>query len=184
VCGGGVALFYFVFIHEIDEPVGAADKEVVITAEYAATFVDHLAVDPNKGKFRKVRYLDGSREMTYEYGNPEETDEPLYVWHTISVERNAKDARDAYAGLQFANRLGLGKAEGVQEVERNDLWTWGDQSRCVVLHSQGQPFGNIFMGRKGRRYFVLIISGLYFNKAVDIKSFLDPLLKKLDSYDG
>jgi hypothetical protein len=184
-CGGGVAFFYFVFIHEIDEPVTAADKDVVVTAEYAATFADDIVVDPNKGTFRKVRHLDGSREKIYEYGTEDDSDEPVHVSHTVTVERNAKEARDAYAGLQLGTRLGMGRVEGVQEVERNDLWKWGDQSRCVMLHnSQGQPFGHIFMARKGRRYFVLVISGLYFNKAEGIKAFLDPLLKKLDNYDG
>jgi hypothetical protein len=185
LCGGAAGLFYFAFIREIEEPVAAADKEVVLTAEYAATFANDLAADPNKGNFRKVRHLDGSREMTYEYGNPDDPNEPVYVSHTVTIERNDKEARDAYAGMQLVDRLGLGKAEGVREVERNDLWKWGDQSRCIVLHNdQGQPFGNVFMARKGRRYFVLVISGLYFNKTEAIKELLDPLLKKLDGYDG
>jgi hypothetical protein len=184
VCGGGITLFWFVYIHEIEEPVTDADKEVMITAGYVAALTDDIVVDPNKDKFRKVRHLNRTREMTYEYGDVEDADQPLYVSHTICVERNAKEARDAFAGLNFATRLGIGKADGVDEVDRNDLWSWGDRSRCVIFQSGGQPFGNMFMGLKGRRYFVIVISGVYFNKAEDIKDFLDPFLKKLDGYDG
>jgi hypothetical protein len=185
VCAGGAGLFYLVFLHEIDEPVTAADKEVMVTAEYAASFADDVAVDPNNGTYRKVRYLDRSREMIYEYGLDDDSTEPVHISHTVSVERNAKEARDAYAGVQFGTRIGIGRVEGIEEVERNDLWKWGDQSRCVILHNaQGQPCGNVFMGRKGRRHFLLVITGLYFDKAENIKAFLDPLLLKLDNYDG
>jgi hypothetical protein len=184
VCGGCSTLVYFAYYHEIDEPVTAADKEVMVTAEYVATFSDDIQVDPKKDKFKKVRHLDRSREMSYEYGDPEDQNQPVYVNHMVCIERNAKEARDAYAGLDFFTKLGVGKADGVVEIDRNDLWKWGDQSRCVVLHYGGKPYGNMFMGLKGRRYFVIVISGLYFDKAEDIKAFLDPKLLKLDGYDG
>lgn len=184
VCGGGITLFWLVFLHEIDEPVTAADKQVMVTGEYVASFSDNINADETKGGYSKVRHFDGSREMNYEYDKPDNPNLQLYVSHTIGVERTAKEASDAYGGMQFASRLGLGRAEDVQEVERNDLWSWGDRSRCIMLHSNGQPFGQMFMGVKGRRYFLLVISGLYFNTKDDLKAFLDPMLKKLDGYDG
>jgi hypothetical protein len=128
--------------------------------------------------------LDGSQEVDYEYDKPENADSPLYVNHIVIVERTASDARSSYAGFNIGAKIGMaGAAEGITQVERNDLWSWGDRSRCVMLHNNGQPYGQIFMGLKGRRYFMLVISGLYFNTSKDIKDFLDPKLKKLDSYE-
>jgi hypothetical protein len=184
LCGGGSAFIYFLFIYEIDEPVTASDKEVLITAEYVATFADDIAVDPSKETIAKVRHLDGCRDLIYEYDKPENADAPLYVTHMVFVEPSPKAAKDAYAGLRLARNLGVGKSDDVDEIVRNDLWSWGDESQCIVLQSRGQSFGNIFMGRKGRRYFVLVISGLYFDKQEDIKALLDPMLKKLDNYDA
>lgn len=183
-CIGGCGLFWYVFLHEIEEPVTAADKEVMITGQYVASFSKGMPADPNKDKYTKVRHVDGSREMTYEYGDADDTTQPLYVIHTVAVERNAREAGDGYAGLQFGTKIAMAGANNVQEVERNDLWSWGDRSRCVVLHSNGKPYGHIFTGLKGKRFFILVISGVYFTKAEDIKAFLDPMLKKMDSYEG
>src|SRR5262249_50023127 len=58
-CVGGAGVIYLLFVHEIEEPVTAADRGVVITAEDVARFVPMLKFEPGRGTFRKVRHLDG-----------------------------------------------------------------------------------------------------------------------------
>ncbi|MSR54577.1 MAG: hypothetical protein EXS09_15000 [Gemmataceae bacterium] len=183
-CGGMCTLSYALFIHEIDEPVTAADKTHVITAEHVAQFVPGTKVDPARAKFSKVRHLDGSRDLTYEYEDTADPEKTVYVTCTVSVERSAKDARDAYAGLKIGNKIGIAAAEGVIEVERKDLWTWGDDSRCVLLQSKGNSVGNSFMACKGKRYFIIYIVGIYFDKRGSIQDLLRDFLNKVDSYEG
>ncbi|HEX3148637.1 MAG TPA: hypothetical protein VHR66_11165 [Gemmataceae bacterium] len=183
VCGGSCGMIWYFMVHEIDEPVTAADKEVIATGEYVAGFLDDIEADPKKGEYHKVRHHDGSRELIYEYTKPDDANEPLYVNHHVFVERSAKDASEGFAVEQLADKLGANRADGVQEVERNDLWKWGDRSRCILLQSGGKPFGQIFVGLKGKRYFTLTISGGYFTDAEAIKTFIDPLLKKLENYN-
>jgi hypothetical protein len=185
VCGGLGTLLYFVFIRDIEEPVTAADRELPISAEHLGRWVNGLGVDPTRGTLRKVRHLDGSRELEYEYESPDGSSHPLYVAHSIGVERSAQDASGAYGGLSIGTELEAHlSGKTLRQVERRDLWSWGDSSRCVVLYNGDDPVGNIFMARKGRRYFQLRIIGIYFENAKAINDLLGPFLRKLDSYDG
>jgi hypothetical protein len=184
ICGGFCLFSYFAFMHEIDEPVAEADKDVVVTAEHVSQFVDNLKFDKNRGKFSKVRHLDGSKEMSYDYQSDDGDQEGLYVNCFVGVCNSPTEARDAYRGMKLGTNIGMSAAGDVKEVDRNDLWSWGDESRCALLQSNGKSVGNIFMARKGKRYFVLFLVGVYFDKKDDIKEFLDGILKKVDTYEG
>jgi predicted Zn finger-like uncharacterized protein len=184
-CTGLSALIYFVFIRDIEEPLTAADRELPITAERLRAFVPTLHTDPTRGNLRKVRHLDGSRELTYEYESAGDGEESLYVNHEIGVERTEQDARYAYGGLGIGTNLGL-RLEGdkLRQVERNELWRWGDDSKCVLLMNGDNKVGNLFMARKGRRYFSLMIVGVYFENPQAVRELLDRMLQRLDNYDG
>jgi hypothetical protein len=184
-CGGMGTLFYFAFIHDIEMPVAAADRGVVITAECLAEFTPTLEPDPNRGNLRKVRHLDGSREVTYEYQSEEGAESPLYVNNQVGVERTAQDAQYSYGGLGIGTNLSfrLGGEGNTRPVERNDLWRWGDDSKCALLMNGDKKVGNLFMARKGRRYFYLMIVGVYFEDGQAIQELLGPMLQRLDSYE-
>ncbi|HEY7311564.1 MAG TPA: hypothetical protein VH643_19530 [Gemmataceae bacterium] len=184
-CGGLGTAFYFVFVHEIEEPVTAADRGMVITSGRLAEFIPALQHDPSRGKLRKVRHLDGNRELTYEYEAEEGEDNSLFIQHQIGVERTAQDAQYAYGGLGIGTNIGLrilGSGK-VRQVERNDLWRWGDDSKCILLMNGDNKVGNLFMARKGRRYFTLMIVGVYFENSNAIQQLLGPTLQRLDSYE-
>jgi hypothetical protein len=184
-CGGLGTAIYFVFIHEFEEPVTATDRGVVITVERLAEFVPNLQPDPSRGKLQKVRHLDGSRELTYEYETEEGAEKALFVNHQVGVERSAQDAQYAYGGLGIGTNIGLrlGSTGNVRQVERNDLWRWGDDSKCALLMNGDNKVGNLFMARKGRRYFSLMIVGVYFEDRQAIQQLLGPMLQRLDSYE-
>lgn len=184
-CGGLGALIYFVFVHDIEEPITAADQKLVVTADRVAAFVPGLLIDPGRGSLHKARHLDGSKDLSYEYESPEGDEQTLYVHHEISVERTEQDARYGYGGLGIGTNIGL-RLEGGQlrQVERNDLWRWGDDSRCVVLMNGDNKVGNLFLARKGRRYFSLMIVGVYLQTPQAIHELLDDVLRRLESYDG
>lgn len=183
-CGGFCLFTYIAFIHEIDEPVAQADKDVVVTAEHVSQYVDNLNFDKNRGKFSKVRHLNGSKEMTYEYEAVDGEENGLSIFCIVGVVDSIDEARDSYRGFNLGTKIGMSAVQDVIEVDRNDLWSWGDESRCALLQSNGKTVGNIFMGRKGKRYFALFIVGVYFDKKDDIKDFLDAILKRIESYQG
>jgi hypothetical protein len=180
---------YFWFIHEIEEPVTAADRAVLITAEQVAKFEPGFRPDPALGKFRKVRHLDGSRELTYEFETPDRAEQQFYIHCLVGVEPTASDAKDSYADLRLEDNSksvvhNAQAPERLDEVERNDLWRWGDSSRCMLLKYQGVEVGNHFMARKGRRYFSLVITGVCFDRSEVVAELLAPLLSRLENYDG
>ncbi|HTU20771.1 MAG TPA: hypothetical protein VMG10_22150 [Gemmataceae bacterium] len=200
-CGGGATLTYFLYIHGFEEPLTARDRDLLVTAERVESFARAKArevrfegvgirlipvvIDPALGKARKVRHLDGSRELEYEYKSSGGATSVLGITHIIGVDRSAEAARYGYEGLDFGTsfRLRL-ENKDISQVERADLWSWGDTSRCIVLYKGDAPIGNIFMGCKGRRYFQLAISGVYFDNAQAIRELLQPFLQKLESYEG
>jgi hypothetical protein len=124
--------------------------------------------------------------MNYEYDHGDDAVNPLFVSCQVGVDTSADDAQASYAGLKFGARIGIAGGGGgqVTESERNDLWKWGDQSRCILLQSNGTTAGNIFMGQKGKRYFMVVIGGTGLTTKEQIKALLDPLLKKIESYEG
>jgi hypothetical protein len=181
-CSGmGVGL-YFLFVHEIDVPVAASDRSMVVTAQRVAEFSPTLRINPARDTFHKVRTLDGSRELTYEYESTDGEDSVLYVNHQVSVDITVDGAQGGYAGQHIGAKY-FG-ARQIRHVERNDLWKWGDTSRCVLLVMNDKTVGNLFMARKGRRYFFLIIVGIYFEDSGAIRELLDPVLQRLDTYEG
>jgi hypothetical protein len=185
-CGGLGTMIYIAYIHGTEEPISAADRDMVITAERLSLYLPGVSLDFRRGTLKKVSHLDGSRELTYEYTTPDGAREALYINSAVSVEPTPRDASVSYAsesiGTQVGFRLQLGN--DLKEVERNDLWKWGDESRCVVLTSNGKKVGNIFRARKGRRYFSIFIAGLYFNDAAAIRDLLAPIVERIDGYNG
>ena len=53
-----------------------------------------------------------------------------------------------------------------------------------LLMNGDQKVGNLFMARKGRRYFTLMIVGVYFEQADAIRQLLGPIVQRLDNYEG
>src|SRR5579872_5937794 len=130
-CGGMAVGIYFLFVHEIDVPIAASDRSLVVTAQRIAEFSPTLRIDPALETFHKVRMLDGSRELTYEYESTDGEDNILYVSHQVSVDPTVDGAMGGYTGQRIGMKY-LAHRQ-IREVERNDLWKWGDTSKCVLL---------------------------------------------------
>jgi hypothetical protein len=182
-CGLG-ALVYIVFVHEFEEPVTQADRDVLVTVERLIEFVD-VDVEPARATAKRVRKLDGSREVRYEYESPDGAEDPLYLSSAVNLERNASDARTVYLGATVGFKLGmaLGGDTALQEVVKPDLLRWGDESRAVVLMKGDTPVGNVFVGRKGRRVFHVVLVGAFFDEREHVDALLGPVLQRYDAYN-
>ncbi len=73
-------------------PITEADRNVVLTAERLAEWIEDFTPDPQHASLSKVRYIDGSIEIEYEYDETE-NDEAPYLHYTVSYEPNTQDAR-------------------------------------------------------------------------------------------
>jgi hypothetical protein len=181
-CGVGT-LVYLVFVREVEQPITQADRDVLFTVETLSGFAD-IAADPGRATVKRVRHLDGSSKLTYEYHSPDGAADPLYLTTIVNVERNLSDARTVYVGATFGFKLGLA-IEGdasLQQVVKPGLFQWGDESRAVLLMRGDRPVGNVFAGRKGRTVFLMVLAGVFFDDAGQVKAALGPVVQRLEAY--
>jgi hypothetical protein len=177
-----VGAAYFLFLHEIEEPVTQAERDVLLTIDKLSEFVE-VEADPSRGKLRSIRHFDGSRELTYEYES-QDTEDALYLSSSVTLERRVSDARTVYLGSTLGFKLGMA-LEGenaLREVARPELFQWGDESRAVVLMKGEEPVGNLFVARKGTKVFLVILVGVFFDERETVDAALGPVLQRIDTY--
>lgn len=167
-----------------DKPASAEERGLVITIE---DLTGHMAgfEPPTGGKetFHRVDHFDGSTELVYEYDTVA-TGGTLYLSSGVTVETSPQNAGYSYTGMDIGVGIGLGIEPGSEVVqqERNDLLTWGDQSRTALLVTNGQPVGNVFIGRRGRRIFHVLFAGVYFDEPEAFQELVTPHLEAIERY--
>jgi hypothetical protein len=163
-------------------PVSAADRAVVLRAADLVPYGYGLGDTERYETFEHIRYFDGSHELTYEFQTPDsEEDNALYMNVIVSVEKSRTDALTT----QGAQKIGLGiglKANGITQREIEKFYEYGDSSSFSVLEKDGRPIGNIFTARDGKRVFVLMLSGMYFDDAETFKELIEARLRKFSAY--
>lgn len=158
-------------------PVSESDKAALFTAADLSPFVVQEEVDPSLEVFEKLRYIDRSMEISYEFDD-EMTG--IYVLSGLSVEASRQDAVGAYAGMRGASSLiGL----GLDTEARDDLLKWGDTSECLLLASEGDPVGHWFIARKDKRIYTVMLLGVDFSEGKMFRNLLVPKLEEMERHE-
>jgi len=156
--GGGVVLFVgggaLFMLTAKEVPVTVADKEAVLDIADVALWLDGFSPDSSKESLKKTKYLDKSYEIEYVYDDSLNADAPYLVCST-TLEPSFSDARISYSAMKAGFGLGFSGEPGVKRVPRNDLFRWGDKSEFSLLEADGLSFGNFFVGRKGKRVYMI-----------------------------
>ncbi|MGH9334495.1 MAG: hypothetical protein ACRD21_12175 [Vicinamibacteria bacterium] len=163
--------------------LGPGERELVLDISHLTGWMEDYIPNLKGEKVVKRRYVDDSYEIEYVYDLPDDDDAP-YLSYSLTFEPSESDASTTYVSLWGGTKIGFyvsGEVE-VKVREDNDLLRWGDESRFGVLFADGQPFGNVFVAKKGKRVVYLIVSGIYFDDAETVSGFLVPYLEKLDAY--
>jgi hypothetical protein len=183
IVGGVASLITLAVLTTKELPVTDDDKALLLTfGALARTLEEAPETDPLAESFAKSRTLDGMIEVTYEYDPPEEG---YYVSCTATFDRTARDARMSYAAEDVGIKLGTTLADGSGEirfVERNDLFRWGEQSRCALVYNGAFPVGNFILARKGTRVYAAYFIGIVLDDARTLRELLLPRLDKLEAY--
>jgi hypothetical protein len=181
--GGVVVVFVgggaFFLLTAKDAPVTVADREAVLGITDIALWIDDFSPDTSKESLKKTKFFDKSYDIEYEYDDLLNNDAP-YLLCSITVEPSFSDARISYAAMRAGFGLGFSGEPGVKRVLRNDLFRWGDKSEFSLLEADGLSFGNLFVGRKGSRVFMITISGVYFDEPAEIHDLLGEKLRALE----
>jgi hypothetical protein len=163
-----------------EEPLSEADKSLFLRAADLAGHGYRYENADSYETFSKTRQFDGSYQLTYEFQTPNGERRPLFIYATVSVARNASDAALAEGAEKIGMLIGL-RASGVEEREVR-LQPGDDRSRLRVLVKGGKPLGNIFTVRDGRKTYMLVLAGLYFEEAEDWNKLVEPKLQQLANY--
>lgn len=168
--------FLFVWLAK-DLPITEQDKQVLVTAAWVAEWNEDWEPDSTLESFEKIRNIDDSYELVYEYDGEE-----IYISCDIGVDDSPSDAKGSYLALIAGHAIGL-RIAGVTLRDRRGLLSWGQQSKCaLIVNEEGSVVGNYFACRKGKRTFALMLVGLYFDESESLREFLVPLLERLDKY--
>ena len=158
-------------------PVEAHDKQAVLTAAHMAEWIDDFEVDPQRETWKKLKNIDGSHELEYEY----ETDD-FYLNCHVGVDSSRSDAKVNYVAMVTGAQLGAGLEDGSWE-DRASLMRYGEESKASILKVGGNPVGNLFACRKGKRVFLAVWSGVYFDDGNGMRELLEPILERWARYN-
>jgi hypothetical protein len=163
-------------------PVEAAEKEMVLRAGDLVEYGYGMEQTEQFEKFAKTRFFDGSSEITYEFETPDSEEEhPLYLNVTMTFEKKTSDARLSQGAEKVGMKYGL-KAAGIEAREIKGFYKFGDTSEFYLLEKDGNPVGNMFFARQGKRIYTLVVSGMYFDDAATWKELIEEKLTRFAAH--
>jgi hypothetical protein len=162
------------------QPVTAEDRTLLVTTDDLAVRVEGFETQPRVEQLTKKKGLDGSIALEYEY---KPADGTLFLNTTVTTERTASAASTNYASLRVGHGLGFSMSADQQTKmeDRNDLFSWGDESHHALITHSGKPVGNLFAARKGRHIYSFMVVGVYFDSTETLGDLLLPKLEKLST---
>jgi len=183
----GAAIFGAVAWRVVDgtqEPMAAHERELLLTVEDLSPYVIGGMVGGPRSMetAEKRRFPGGASELFYEYDAIDDVD-GVYLASGMNFDATASDASMTYTGMEIGASLGLSMAEeDIVERDAPELLQWGDESKSTLLVSGGVPVGNVFVARKGRRVFHLILAGVYFDDPTVFQELVLPHLEAMDRH--
>ena len=131
------------------------------------------------GKYQKVSRIDKSRELSYVY---EKEGSGLYLSNTLTVDTSAANALVTEGAQKTGLMIGL-RVNGVVEEPIAQSVKYGDRSSLTILKKDGRPMGNVFTAVAGKKVYVVIFSGIYFDDAAAFDSFIAGKIDAILKYD-
>jgi hypothetical protein len=164
-------------------PVEAQEKTLVLRAGDLVPFGYGLEQTEQFETFSKTRFFDGSKEIIYEFETPDSEEEnPLYLSVTMTFEKKSSDALVSHGAEKTGATAGL-RIAGIKSREIENFYEYGDSSAFYVLEMDGRPVGNLFSVRDGKKIYLVIMTGMYFDDAATWKELVEDKLKKFSAYE-
>ncbi len=177
--GGGLVAAFIAFDKAgKSQPVTAEDRALLVTTDDLEVRVEGFETQPRVEKLTKKKSLDGSLSLEYEY---KPAGDALFLNSSVTTERTASTASTNYSSLRVGHGLGFSMSadKETKMEERNDLFSWGDESHHALITHSGKPVGNLFAARKGRHIYSFMVVGVYFESTETIGDLLLPKLEQL-----
>ena len=173
-------LGWLVLLAPSEATVAPQQRRLVVDIGAVAAQFDDYAPDAGRETVVCRRYFDRTFDIDYTYQRA--ANDRLYLKCTLTVAPTAAAAAKRYRRLwgQEPWQGGLFGTKDVALVQRDDLFSWGEQSRCGIIQSAGKPAGNLFVARKGTLVFYLLVAGACFDHREAFSSLVRPTLARID----
>ena len=166
-----------------DNSIDWRKYDVITNVDELSDYYPELNLDRN-GNYEKAylsNYFDGTKELVYEYELLDsENYDPLFYSITIETTNRIKDAKDSFrltkSALKTGNRIGSMRLEEV-EIELP-----GDENYYAIRTLNGAPSGLLYISRRGRNVYSLIVSGIYSDDHSIITDLINPEISSLDQF--
>ncbi len=181
-CAGAVVGLALLMGKPVEKlPITDDDRALLVTLDDLAALAS-LEEDPSLAELHKARLFDGSVELKYLYDEGEMGG--TYVETLVDIEPDEHSAEGAYAGLHLASGPAAQLISGGFRLEeRDDLFSWGDESRHrVLVDERGAVAGHLFTARRGRKIFDFTLIGLGLDDRAALERLLSPKLERLEAY--
>ncbi len=160
-------------------PLEPNERAVLVTARdlFAMSAQPELYLQAQETGERED-LIDGSATLTTEYQSQKP---PIYVVSQVALEPSERAAKLTWQAQSIGGFMGLAvESNDIVLVDRDDLYSWGDESKSQLLTIEGKPVGHFFVFRKGRRVFMAIFTGVYFDDASPLAALLTPKLEAME----
>lgn len=137
----GGALLYLLTVYEIPEDVREEDRSLLFTAEDLAEIIEmrvHPGAEP-----RRVRHLDRSVEIEYEYDAVDDEEQPIHVYTNITYEPRASDALIGFEAIALGTRIGAALESIDHRPCANASPIKDRRSRCAELWHEDDHVGTV-----------------------------------------
>ncbi len=173
-------VLWFVESNGARRPLRPEERGVLVTALdlFAMSAQPQLYRPEAETSAEREDLADGSSMLTAEY---QSTTPPLYVVSQVALEPSENAAKVTWQAHAIGGFMGLAvDAKNVVLEKRDDLFSWGDESKSQLLTIDGKPVGHFFVIRKGKRVFMAIFTGVYFDDAAALSALLTPKLEAME----
>ncbi|HBV65318.1 MAG TPA: hypothetical protein DEF45_20105 [Rhodopirellula sp.] len=163
ICGfASLVLFWAASSKTI--PLTESDTQVVVTAADLEPYFQDYASTTQHETFEKIRYLDQSVELNYEYSSPDDNDP--YISVSISYELTKGDAAGVYLGTWTFQQLGFrAQDQDYAFEELESFYNAGDRSRFANITYGGEPVGHLLLIQKANIVYSFLLSGFLIEDA-------------------
>jgi hypothetical protein len=180
--GTPVAVIVLLFVAGIgmyllssETPASEAEQALVLRYADLEPYFEGLPARPQRVAAVKRDIPGAGYEIEYEYEH-----EDLFIYSLFAMDRSINEARMSFTAIQVGTGYGM-RSEGVTQEPADHLLRWGDQSACYILRMNGQPIGNRFVARKGRKIVNFLFSGAYFDSAEEFRGMIMPVLDRVEA---
>jgi hypothetical protein len=166
-------------------PPEPEDRLGLVTTGDLEPFFRGLYVEADEENIVRKEGLFGVWELKYEYAVTSTGGGMALVQSSQHILATTFRAVQLYeemeVGLGFALRLGVGA--DVHKVERDDIFSWGDDSSYALIESDGAAIGSLMRVRKGKRVIMFMTIGIFLDDYIVADQIYGPILDRAFAYD-